>query len=125
MPVSFLSRRDALRDQREGWVTINRSVSVERFYTSRIWRNCRKQFIKAKQGICERCLAKGIINAGSDGQPLEVHHIIPLDDDNISDPNITLNWNNLELLCKQCHDSVKPVKPKRWRVDPEGHVIPR
>ena len=33
----------------------------------------------------------------------EVHHKIPLTPENIYNPEITLNWDNLELLCSSCH----------------------
>mgnify|MGYP000939925300 CR=1 FL=1 len=33
----------------------------------------------------------------------EVHHKIYLNPDNINNPDITLGWNNLELLCMSCH----------------------
>ena len=91
---------------------MNRSPEVERFYTSWIWRKCRQSFIQAKGGLCERCLARGKIEAGSADRPLEVHH------------KIALNWDNLELLCKRCHDAEKERKSHRWTVDESGHVEP-
>lgn len=33
----------------------------------------------------------------------EVHHIIHLTEENINDQTITLNPENLQCLCKQCH----------------------
>ena len=102
---------------------MNRSESVESFYTSWKWRKCRAAFVKAKGGLCERCLKRGIINPGTKEQPLEAHHKIPLNDDNIDDPSITLNWENMELLCKKCHDEEREKKAKRWRVMPDGRVV--
>lgn len=32
------------------------------------------------------------------------HHKTYLTPDNINDPNIALNWANLEALCHNCHD---------------------
>lgn len=44
-------------------------------------------------GMCERC-----------GQPAsQVHHKIYLTDSNLQDPEISLAWENLELLCDKCH----------------------
>ena len=102
---------------------MNRSETVEAFYTSWRWRNCRKAYAKSKGNLCEKCLKRGIINPGTKEQPLETHHRIPLTDDNINDPSVTLNWNNLELLCKKCHDEEREKKPKRWRVLPDGRVV--
>jgi len=62
------------------------------FYRSRAWRNCRAEFVKSRGGLCERCLARGIVNAGSKEMPLQVHHRQKLTPENISDPTITLNW---------------------------------
>ena len=97
---------------------MNRSAEVEAFYVSWTWRRCRKAFAESKGNLCERCL-----NAGSKDRPLEVHHKIPLTAENIHDPKVTLNWNNLELLCKDCHDEERERKQKRWKVGPDGKVI--
>ena len=101
----------------------NRSEAVEAFYTSWTWRKCRKAFSKSKGNLCERCLKRGKINPGTKEQPLETHHKIPLTDDNINDPSVTLNWDNLELLCHKCHEEERERKAKRWRVLPDGRVV--
>ena len=102
---------------------MNRSEAVENFYTTRKWRNCRRAFAESKKNLCERCLKRGIIEPGSKDRPLEVHHKIPLTDANITDPKVTLNWANLELLCKTCHDQERDRRPKRWRIAPDGRVM--
>ena len=102
---------------------MNRAPEVEYFYTSWIWRKCRKAFAISKGNLCERCLKRGIINPGSKDQPLEAHHKIQLTADNVHNPAIALNWDNLELLCKSCHDEERERKSKRWKVDPDGRVI--
>lgn len=33
-----------------------------------------------------------------------VHHKTELTPENINDPEITLGWRNLELLCLECHN---------------------
>lgn len=73
--------------------------------------------------MCEECWRNGIIETGSRDRPLEVHHRIPLTDQNIRNPAIAFGWDNLELLCKDCHDKKKQKQPKRWKVDPEGRVL--
>ena len=76
--------------------------------------------------MCERCYAKGLIVVGSKQQPLEVHHKIPLTPENINDPSVTLNWDNLELLCKDCHEQERQrMDSRRWKVDDCGRIIPR
>ena len=102
------------------------SQEVEKFYTTWTWRRCRKAYADSVGNMCERCLKRGIIEPGAKDRPLEVHHKIPLTEDNVTDPKVTLNWDNLELLCKTCHDEERDKKPKRWHADPDGkvHLIP-
>ena len=71
----------------------------KRFYASNQWKQCRQSYIQSVNGLCERCLKDGKLTAG-----LELHHIKELTPNNISDSNITLNWDNLILLCHDCHD---------------------
>lgn len=76
------------------------------FYTSTQWQYTRDAYFNSKQGLCERCLAKNKIVPGD-----IVHHKIWLNPSNIKDPNISLNWNNLELLCKSCHTKEHQGQP--------------
>ena len=85
------------------------------FYKTSAWMKCAKAYKKEKGGLCERCLATGIITPGA-----EVHHKVRLTPENLSDPEIALNWANLELLCKDCH--IKEHRGTRWRADELGHV---
>lgn len=89
---------------------------IERFYTSRAWRRCRDAYAASVSGLCERCLAKGLIVPGD-----EVHHKIRLTPENLSNPAIALNWDNLELLCSDCHQ--EEHRGTRWRCDAMGRVI--
>jgi len=85
------------------------------FYSSRKWVKCARAYRQSVGGLCERCWSKGLIVTGE-----EVHHKIKLTPDNIHDPNIALNWENLELLCKNCH--LEEHSRTRWRADELGHV---
>lgn len=85
------------------------------FYNSVAWQKCRDGYRTEKGGLCERCLANGRIVPGE-----EVHHRIYLTPDNLNDPAISLNWDNLELLCKDCH--LEEHRGTRWRTDELGHV---
>ena len=67
------------------------------FYNSTSWKKTRNAYFNEKYGLCELCNKAGE----------EVHHIIPLSPSNINDPNITLNWDNLQLLCRSCHELVE------------------
>lgn len=67
------------------------------FYRSKAWLDCRKAYISSVYGLCEGC------NDGTQGRV--VHHKILLTKDNICDPYISLNGDNLEYLCTDCHAS--------------------
>ena len=88
------------------------------FYTSRAWANTRAAYRKSVGGLCERCLANGLIVPGE-----IVHHKIPISPENIDDPNITLNFDNLQLVCRQCHADIHRRREKRYKVDEDGRVI--
>lgn len=71
------------------------------FYSSRAWARCRRAYASSVGGLCEDCLAQGVYTPGE-----QVHHMTPLTPDNIDDPSVTLDWRNLRLLCKPCHDKL-------------------
>ena len=102
---------------------VNKSQEVENFYTTWTWRKCRKAFAESKGNLCERCLKRGLIEPGSKDRPLEVHHKIPLTAETVTDPKVALNWENLELLCKSCHDEERERRAKRWTIGPDGSVM--
>lgn len=61
--------------------------------------------------------------------PAEViHHKIPLTDGNINDLSISLSWDNLQALCRQCHAEAHEEMylqrtKRRYKVDKCGRVI--
>lgn len=71
---------------------------AKKFYSSKAWQTCRNEYARDRHYLCENCLRKGIYKVGE-----IVHHKIELDPVNINNPEITLNFNNLELLCRDCH----------------------
>lgn len=88
------------------------------FYNSKQWRDCRKVY-RAKRrsidgGMCERCREE---------PGLEVHHKIWLTPENINDVNISLNWDNLELLCEACHNREHFCKDDGFSFDENGDLI--
>lgn len=67
------------------------------FYKSQAWIKTRAAFLNSKMHICERC-------ENRNGMGNIVHHKIYITEDNIDDPEITLNWDNFECLCQTCHN---------------------
>lgn len=86
------------------------------FYKSKAWQRTRDGYASSVGGLCEECLTKGLYKPGE-----IVHHMQPLTPDNISDPSIALAWDNLELLCRDCH-AAKHGSVKQYRVDEFGRV---
>jgi len=73
---------------------INKCSAINRFYRSAAWQQARLLKITSANGRCEKC--------GGVGE--EVHHIVHVTPSNVGDLNVTLNHNNLILLCKECHN---------------------
>lgn len=93
--------------------------NVRQFYKSTAWRKCSKLKRLMAHGICEECGRAG----------WEVHHIIPLTAENVNDPNISINLDNLQLLCTSCHDAKRGNEEKEIRrdlqFDEDGNLIKR
>ena len=104
------------------------------FYDSDAWKDTREAYKKSVNYLCERCLKQGIYKPGS-----IVHHKIHLTPANINDPNITLSFDNLELLCREHHgeEHAKDLEQGRaklkaerqhkkyfgrYEIDENGHV---
>lgn len=69
---------------------------AKKFYKSLAWANCRDVVLHRDNFICQIC-----------GQGAEVvHHIKYLTPENINDPSISLNPNNLLSLCNECHAAI-------------------
>ena len=95
------------------------SKKRDRFYHSKEWAKVKKIKRLMEHGICQRCGKAG----------WEVHHIIPLTDENVDDPRISLNLENLELLCTACHNAARDEELKKqgrrrdYYFTPEGDLI--
>ena len=86
------------------------------FYTSTEWLKCRKAYAASVFGLCERCKRPGLI----------VHHKIRITDENEDDPEVTLNTDNLELLCLDCHNAEhfrKEIMDESLRFDETGQLV--
>ena len=72
---------------------------AKKFYKSQAWLKCRNAYIRKRVGIdgglCEEC---------KDDLGFIVHHKEHLTPENVADPEISLNEENLEYVCKACHD---------------------
>lgn len=96
------------------------------FYKTSAWAKCRRAFISQRIGIdggmCQDCKEKpGKI----------VHHIVEIDENNINDPDVTLNMSNLKYVCQNCHNLIehgfernKVADRIEYTFDPYGNPVP-
>jgi len=99
--------------------------AADAFYKTTSWIKTRNAYAASVGHLCERCLSRGRYEPGE-----IVHHKIHLTPENFADPAISLNWDNLELLCRKCHADEHPEvygrKNKcRFITDEFGRISPR
>lgn len=80
-------------------------ASLDGFYSSKAWIKCRNYVISCaleRDGAlyCSTC-GREILGAGE----AILHHIKPLDDSTVNDPDIALNPENLTIVCRDCHNA--------------------
>lgn len=71
----------------------------QQVYKKAEWLRVRRYVIERAHGLCEECLRQGRIQAG-----VEVDHVVPLDEENWQNWDIAYNPENLQLLCRDCHN---------------------
>lgn len=93
---------------------------AKKFYSTSAWRECRNAYAASRGHLCERCISRGILSYGE-----IVHHKIELTPENIDNPDVTLNFQNLELLCRFCHAEVHDQRKnsRRFSIGPNGEII--
>lgn len=100
------------------------------FYHSTPWKKVREYVVSRDRGLCQRCMRLNRVNVGE-----IVHHKTPLTPRNIDDPSIALNPDNLEYVCKECHEIIHGKLKEgalngrtfesRVTFDEYGNVLPR
>jgi len=89
------------------------------FYKSQAWKQCRAAYAKSKRGLCEICLSRGLYRPG-----VIVHHKVHVEPETITDPHVLLDWQNLQLVCRDCHAELHAAKEgRRYRFDENGRLI--
>lgn len=90
-------------------------MSRAEFYQTKVWKRNRKDFALSKDCICERCHRPVYVSGISDESiPKDkrlryiVHHKEYLNENNYTNDDVSLNWDNLELLCIDCHNEEHP-----------------
>lgn len=83
------------------------------FYNSREWRKISALYMSSRNYVCERCGGVGVI----------CHHKKYITPGNINDTDITLNMNNLECLCQDCHNREHSAGVSRAIFDSSGDMV--
>lgn len=109
-------------------MALEHSVFAKKFYNSKVWRECRQSYIMSLPvpNMCEVCLNRyGEYTVGK-----ILDHIIEINIHNINDPDITLNWDNLQFLCQTCHNQkthgtngITDAIPEGCMFDENGQLI--
>ena len=98
-------------------------VWARAFYKSAAWQKCRQSFIAERMlidgGLCQLCKKHlGYI----------VHHKVMLNESNINNADVTLNFDNLMYVCKKCHDDLPGhglgCSTKKYFFDESGMLQP-
>ena len=80
----------------------NERPERHQFYHTKAWKQLRKRKV-AMTPYCERCRKNGVL------RPVEiVHHIIEIEED----WDLRLDINNLESVCRRCHNEIHSKKIK-------------
>lgn len=83
------------------------------FYKGKQWKRVSCLYMSSKGYVCERCGGVGEI----------CHHKKYITPWNINNPNVTLNMDNLECLCMDCHNKEHSCKHSRAVFDESGNMI--
>ena len=103
-----------------------------KFYQSKAWQDVRKTIWLRQNLLCNRCHRPVYVDGISDYIPKGnrrtgiVHHKVYLTETNINDTSVSLDINNLEGLCKECHEkehSKGIAVRKDYYFDENGHLL--
>ena len=102
------------------------------FYNSKAWKSVKKYIWTKQNLLCNRCHKPVYVDGLSKWIPKDqrrigiVHHIEYLNDTNIGNKNISLGEDNLEGLCKDCHEKEHHqdlATRKDYDFDEDGNLI--
>lgn len=105
-----------------------------KFYKSKAWNDVRKIIWLKQNLLCNRCHKPVYVDGISEYIPKDkrvkgiVHHKEYISDSNINDINITLNQDNLEGLCIDCHNKehiTTQSTRQEYKFDELGNLIKR
>lgn len=99
----------------------------KKFYNSAQWERCRSQYLitpikrpfgVVPPGLCERCYEMGLFSIAT-----IVHHRRHITPANVNDPNVTIDFDNLQRLCPKCHAEVHSGNSKPRVIFRDGEPV--
>lgn len=86
---------------------------AQSFYKGKKWQKLSRLYMAQQNYVCERCGGVAVI----------CHHKQYISPANINDPSVTLNLDNLEALCQECHNKEHIQKHSKAIFDSSGEMI--
>ncbi|WP_328031817.1 HNH endonuclease signature motif containing protein [Halalkalibacterium halodurans] len=102
-----IHEKNAVENQRikqRAYNRYGRDPVIDAFYKSPEWRRLRALAFERDNGLCQRCLKRGILKRAD-----VVHHLIEVKED----WNRRLDLEILESLCHGCHNAEHKGSPHR------------
>ena len=102
------------------------------FYNSKAWKQVKNNVWLKQHLLCNRCHKPVYVDGLCDYLPKEkrrigiVHHKIYLNNENVLDDAIALDENNLEGICKECHElehHQDQVTRSEYVFDEQGNLV--
>jgi len=88
-------------------------MTIREFYNSSAWQKQRKFKMQEENYKCDRC----------GGLAVDVHHKITLTELNVNDFNVSMNLDNLECLCRDCHNKETHAIKVEYTFNEDGDSI--
>lgn len=88
-------------------------MTIREFYNSSAWQKQRKYKMLQENYKCARC----------GGLAVDVHHKATLTESNVNDFNVSMNLDNLECLCRDCHNKETHGNKVMYKFNEQGNPI--
>lgn len=93
------------------------NIDIARKYKSKRWQKLRKQKVLLNPW-CERCSEKGIYTSTE-----IVHHKEYITNKNYMYDDVFFNIDNLESLCRECHNKEHFKNEEEYYFDENGDIV--
>lgn len=88
-------------------------MTIKEFYSSSAWQKQRKYKMRVENYKCKRC----------GGVAIDVHHKTTLTEANVHDYEVSMRLDNLECLCRKCHNQETHKTKDDYMFNEKGDLI--